>query len=257
MLKSEPDAFEYIVDWSMVVAHMRSNIRWTLVAALVVEAIMLAVTAVATERYRSEAVVKLGNVEWRTEGAAGLILKRVSSELSSDGDLNLRPNNQQNVHVVGENDTAERALQLTQKAVDKLLVYSKEVVDLGLADRVSRVSHIATSLDTVENQLAALKAQIQISGRDHEVLNAFLGSEFKALLDSRQRLQDQLLNARQEMIGATVQPVALVKPTLPDRPFRPNWVRNIILGGVFGLVFGLFLTFLAAILKCARPRYAA
>jgi len=249
-ITSSPAMIATEIDLRLVWAYMH-RCWWvvpTVMAAVI--ALIIVLSWSVTESFEASTMVRLAKgAPKNAPGPQGMVVHRLQSELSQSLSVKFYPRPTGVVMVVSQADEREAALRNAKLAADRLVQDSNKATEYPLK---KRADHIAT-MEQHLTQLNQLISQRMAAMSDEQLENTLLSevldkiSPVVGLMKARDELEIRIISTKVEN-EMTRHRAAIISPlVVDDKPVRPHWARNIIIGIVFGLGFGLFVVFLLAV----------
>ena len=232
----------------------RGKVRFVLICFLVTEMLMVGLTSLVSEQYQAHALVRLGQARnTENQGIQGMVVKRVSAELGDDASLVPRSYGVVMVSAIGE--SPEHAIAKAQKACNLLITYSKEAMDSAPPYNKALIESTKEEIQKIDKNISQLVKSEEKSTSKMVSGDIFTIMTHADLLRYRSDLNYKLLEAEIERSSGFVIPQVLAWPLADAKPFRPNWARNLLAGGFFGILFGLFIVLLSGMANQVGKNY--
>lgn len=223
---------------------------WIIVAVTVlVELLIAGVTLLVSEQYQARSLVRLGGVAGSDIGAQSAVVEQIQLELEDQTQVTVSPRPQNMVLVHAEAPTPTEAVNMTKNVAALLIERSRAAVELALRERKAAVEALKTAIEDVDGHIKVLSnREVERAGSANSVVQYMTAAQLKELFDLRTSVRRQLQQAEVDLIKNVTEPAILWEVKVPAEPFRPRWARNLIVGGLFGVVFGVFLVVLMGVL---------
>lgn len=242
------------VDLKTLYCFVRNKTLFVLICLVITEMLMAGLTSLVSEQYRANALVRLGQTRsTENQGIQGMVVKRVSAELGDDASLVPRSYGVVMVSAIGE--SPKQALDNAKKACNLLIAYSKDAIDSAPPYSKALIESTREEIQKIDKNISQLvegegKGTSKIEGGD-----IFSVMTLADLLRYRSDLNYKLLEAEVERSSGSVSSQILAWPVADAKPFRPNWGRNLLAGGFFGILFGLFIVLLSGMANQVGKNY--
>ena len=222
-----------------------------LVIMAVIVALVVVLSWSVTSSFEARAMVQLAKTGSGKDvpGSQGMVVKRLQSELSPDLLVKFYPRPTNLVMIVSQADSREAAFRNAQLAADRLVQDSNKAKEYLLKQHEDHVAAMERYLIEL-NQLISWR--MAIAGNE-TLEKGLLASAFEEetpvlkLLSARVELEIKISKIKNEYELMLRSAAIISPPIVDDDPFRPRWKRNIIIGVLFGLCFGLFVVFLLGV----------
>jgi hypothetical protein len=226
---------------------------WIVAATLVlVEGLIAGVTWIVSEQYQARSLVRLGKVEGADLGAQGAVVDQVQMELEDQAQVKVTARPYGIVLVTADASTPAEAVTMATDVTNLLVSRSKAAIELTLRERKAAVEALKASVEDVDLQIKAVTGdELKRAGAGNAFVQYMTASQLKELFDLRTNVRRQLQQAEVDLIRSVTDPTVLWEIKAPTVPFRPRWTRNLVVGAIFGIGFGVALAMLLAVLQQA------
>lgn len=225
---------------------IRKHIKLILGTFILFIVIIAGITAMISPKYKAQSTLQLGRGNSDIMTSFWYVLQEIrlrvgSSEVNSSMDIN---QNASVVNISYLSASKEMALQSVKQVTDEIVERYNMVINPIMLARQKKISLLN---DQIQLNAKLLQSSVDIienrkdKDKDYSVSVGYSLQGIKNLYEYQNKLQNDLSTLIDSYDIDLLQSLLLVPPYVGNEPDRPDWSRNLKLGGIFGILFGLLI----------------
>jgi len=163
------------------------------------------------------------------------------------------------LEIKGFGSSPEKAKQIAETVTNFIFDYQQKIISPFKENLEREINFLNEQIKNEENKVAELEAKIKASEKTtSEGQGNIVAAYIQNLNEVQEKLIDlrlQLVQKENELKSFIFEPKIVASAFLPSQPVGPNHKKNVAIGIVLGLFFGLFYAFAAEYWKKNKNRF--